>query len=575
MTLPIITTYTASDTTNTAYIMSFDPVSFCKGNFEDDSIEAGLCIAFSLATATSSGGGGGDGDANRFVTAITADEIATGLNVFFLLFAASFIFMMQTGFAMLCAGSIRQKNVKNIMLVNYLDPCIGAIGFWSVGFAFAFGGASPDIKSFIGYEGFFLANVMSGTELISWFFQFAMASTAATIVAGTVAERCKMEAYLCYSLFLTGFVYPVIVHSIWSTSGFLSAFNDNPPFGCGMHDFAGSGVIHLTGGVTALIAAKILGPRIGRFYDRDGLEIEDPEPFPPHSVALQVLGTFILWVGWYGFNPGSVLTISSVNSGDVAALAAVNTTIAAASGCLSALFIDMFLYRRETGETAYDITMVMNGTLCGLVAITAGCATVAPWGAMVIGIVAGWVYYMWSKLLIKLKIDDAVDAIPVHLGGGSWGCIAVGLLSEPTRTAKAYGDHGHYGWFYMWGMGSGDGSLLAAQICGILWVVAWVCAIMTPFFYILKMLDLFRVDSLEEEVGCDLSHHKGFAYDSSGVPDESTLEKFDLQRSAHQLEISQRRGKVVENSKVSNGDAAAAPASTPAAQEEEEEEDVA
>ncbi len=528
--------------------MSFDPVAFCKGTFEDNSIEAGLCLSFAttneLLSMTSNYGRG------SAAALSTMEEIAAGLNIFFLLFAASFIFMMQTGFAMLCAGSIRQKNVKNIMLTNYLDSCIGGIGFWSVGYAIAFGGASPDTKSFIGNTGFFLANVQSGTELIGWFFQFAMAATAATIVAGTVAERCKMEAYLCYSLFLTTFVYPVIVHSIWSTSGFLSAFNDNPPFGCGMHDFAGSGVIHMTGGVTALVAAMFLGPRIGRFYDRDGLVIEDPKPFPSHSVALQVLGTFILWIGWYGFNPGSILTISNTNSGDVAALAAVNTTIAAAAGGLSAMFLDMFMCRRETGETTYDITMVMNGTLTGLVAITAGCATVAPWGAMVIGIVAGWVYYFWSNLLVKLKIDDAVDAIPVHLGGGSWGCIAVGLFSEPSATIKAFGDHGHYGWFYMWGMGSADGRLLAAQICGILWITSWVCAIMTPFFYLLKVLDWLRLDNLMEEVGFDYSHHKGPAYDSSGVPEESTLEKFDLQRSAHQLEISQRRGKNASPLKV-------------------------
>ena len=271
--------------------MTFDPVSFCRGSYADDSVEAGLCLAFSTTKEIVSTG---------LDNIETMDEMASGLNIFFLLFTASFIFMMQTGFAMLCAGSIRQKNVKNIMLQTILDSCIGAIGFWSIGYAFAFGGATSDTKSFIGNQGFFLANVTSGTELISWFFQYAMASTASTIVAGTVAERCKMEAYLSYSFFLTSFVYPVVAHSIWSASGFLSAFNDNPPFGCGMHDFAGSGVIHMMGGATALVAAKILGPRIGRFYDSKGNEIPEPKPFPPHSVALQVLGTFTLWFGWYG-----------------------------------------------------------------------------------------------------------------------------------------------------------------------------------------------------------------------------------------------------------------------------------
>jgi Amt family ammonium transporter len=220
-----------------------------------------------------------------------------------------------------------------------------------------------------------------------------------SVVAGTVAERCKFEAYLAYSLMLTGFVYPVVVYSIWSSSGFVSAFNGDPFLGCGMHDFAGSGVVHMTGGVTALIAAKILGPRIGRFYDADGNPLPEPVSFAPHSVSLQVLGTFILWVGvsyaftfcnndvillitsliallftqkWYGFNPGSTLMISNSGSAAVCALAAVTTTIAAASGSVSALFTDMFLSRMKTGECEYDITMCMNGALGGLVAITAG-----------------------------------------------------------------------------------------------------------------------------------------------------------------------------------------------------------
>lgn len=492
--------------------MAFDPEAYCESPAEGSTEEA-VCAAFAATT-----------------------DVGKGLDVFYLLFAAAMVFFMQAGFAMLCAGSVRQKNVKNIMLKNILDACGGALGFWSVGYAFAYGGADADKKGFIGNSGFFLGDFSSGGDLIGWFFQFAFAATAATIVAGTVAERCKFEAYLCYSLMLTGFVYPVVVYSIWSSSGFLTAFNNDPAFGCGMHDFAGSGVVHMTGGITALIAAKILGPRIGRFYDADGNELPEPHSFPPHSVALQVLGTFILWVGWYGFNPGSTLAIASESSGDVAALCAVTTTIAAAAGSVSAMFTDMILYRRKTGETAYDITMTMNGALSGLVGITAGCSVVAPWAAFVIGIVAGWTYIFWSNLLIKLKIDDAVDAIPVHFGNGIWGCIAVGLFAEPNRTAAAYDDHGHYGWFYMWGEGKGDGYLLAAQICGVLWVIGWVTAIMTPYFHLLNILGLFRVDSLEEEVGLDISHHKGAAYDLSG-PSEEVKEKYEISTSQRKLEV--------------------------------------
>ncbi|KAL3790613.1 hypothetical protein ACHAWO_005284 [Cyclotella atomus] len=481
---------------------------FCNATYDNTTAEAGVCAAFE-----------------------SIGETNDGLDTFYLLFAASFVFFMQTGFAMLCAGSVRQKNVKNIMLKNILDACGGALGFWSVGYAFAYGGADSSKKGFIGNSGFFLSGFSTGGELIGWFFQFAFAATAATIVAGTVAERCKFEAYLAYSLMLTGFVYPVVVYSIWSSSGWITAFNADPFLGCGMHDFAGSGVVHMTGGITALIAAKILGPRIGRFYDADGNPLPEPVSFPPHSVALQVLGTFILWVGWYGFNPGSTLAISSSASAAVCALAAVTTTIAAAAGSVSALFTDMFLSRMQTGETEYDITMCMNGALSGLVAITAGCATLAPWAAFVTGVVGGWVYIFVSNLLVKLRIDDAVDAVPVHFGNGMWGCIAVGLFAEPGRTANAYSAHGNYGLVY----GTGA-NLLGAQVVGLLWIIGWVTVIMTPYFLLLNSMGLFRVDSIEEEVGLDISHHKGAAYDISG-PDESTVAKFELSRSQRKLEI--------------------------------------
>jgi Amt family ammonium transporter len=459
-----------------------------------------------------------------------------GLDVFYLLFAGAMVFFMQAGFAMLCAGSIRAKNVKNIMLKNILDACGGAIGFWTIGYAFAFGNASGTTKNtFIGNSGFVLKDIHGGGDLIFWFFQFAFAATAATIVAGTVAERCKFEAYIAYSLMLTGFVYPVVVHSIWSSNGFLSAFSANPWLGSGMIDFAGSGVVHMTGGITALCAAKILGPRIGRFYDADGNELPEPVTFQPHSVALQVLGTFILWVGWYGFNPGSTLGISPSGYADVCALCAVTTTLAAASGSVSAMFTDMLLNRRKTGETMYDITMCMNGALSGVVGITAGCSVVEPWAAWLIGIIAGWVYIFWSSLLVKLKIDDAVDAIPVHFGNGMWGCIAVGLFASPGLVGNAYGST-NYGWFYNWGMGSGDGTLLAIEICGILFIIGWVCAIMIPYFLLLNMFGLFRVDAIEEEVGLDISHHKGAAYDMSG-PSEDAKEKYEISTSQRKLVV--------------------------------------
>jgi len=438
------------------------------------------------------------------------------VNVFYTLFCGAAVFFMQCGFAMLCAGSVRQKNVKNIMLKNLLDACGGALGYWSIGFAIAYGEGA-----FIGTstERFFLNNYTeSGGMYIEFFFQFAFAATAATIVAGTIAERCKMEAYLLYSIFLTAFVYPVIVHAVWNEKGFLCAWNSDPLGGTGMLDFAGSGVVHMTGGCTALVAAIILGPRLGRFYDAEGKPLAEPRDFPPHSVALQVLGTFILWFGWYGFNPGSTLFIADY--GDTTGLCAVTTTLSAAAGCVSALFIDTLMGKASSGHAEYDLTMAMNGVLGGLVGITANCNCVAPWAAVLIGIISGVVYVFSSKLLVKLRIDDAVDAVPVHFFCGIWGCIATGLFCEPGRS------EGVKGLFY------GGGTLLGVEIAGILFIIGWTGVLMGIFFTILNALGIFRVDEMEEKVGLDISHHKGAAYDLSSA-DQADLDNLAEKRSTH------------------------------------------
>jgi ammonium transporter, Amt family len=271
---------------------------------------------------------------------------------------------------------------------------------------------------------------------------------------------------------------------------------------------AGSGPVHMTGGVTALIAAIILGPRIGRFHDADGNLLDEPAEFPPHSVALQFLGTFCLWFGWYGFNPGSVLGIASTDQGDTAALVAVNTTLAACAGAISAMFTSTLFDWWFSGLHTYDLGYTMNGCLTGLVAITAGCASVDTWAAVIIGIFAGWFYLIGSKLLIKFRIDDAVDAIPVHMVGGAWGVFAVGLFAKPDLMLRAFGQDTHVGWFY----NGRDATLLAAQVCGILFNFGWVFVVMGAYFYFLNVMDWFRIDPLEEEVGMDISRHKGAAW---------------------------------------------------------------
>jgi Amt family ammonium transporter len=324
-------------------------------------------------------------------------------------------------------------------------------------------------------------------------------------------------------------VYPVIVHSIWSADGFLTAFRDDPFRGVGNVDFAGSGVVHLCGGATALVAAIILGPRKGRFYDEDGNPLETPATFQAHSVALQILGTFILWFGWYGFNPGSALLIDNPDSAATSSLCAVTTTLAAACGCVTCMFFDSFIDARQTGEVSYDLTMAMNGCLAGLVGVTAGCAVVRPWAACVIGIIAGLVYYAFSKFLIMMKIDDAVDAIPVHFANGIWGVFCVGLFADPELMAVAGYNSEHAGWFY----NGSDANLLLVQVVAILWICGWVFAIMTPFFLMLNALGMFRVDALEEEVGLDISHHRGAAYDLSAPKKEDVEELMEVRASRH------------------------------------------
>jgi Amt family ammonium transporter len=462
--------------------------------------------------------------------------------------------MMQTGFAMLCAGSVRQKNVKNIMLKNLLDACGGAIGFYVCGFGFAYGGDDTDDKTFIGNSYFGLKDY---SDYATFFFQFAFAATAATIVAGTVAERCKMSAYLCYSLFLTGFVYPVVVHSIWSGNGYLTAFRpdgaDDQFRGVGVVDFAGSGVVHLVGGCTALIAAIILGPRKGRFYDEDGNPLEEPATFQPHSVALQILGTFILWFGWYGFNPGSALAISDASIAGVAALCAVTTTMAAAAGCVTAMFTDSIIEGFKTGETTYDLSMAMNGCLSGLVAVTAGTSVVTPWAALIIGSIGGLVYIGMSKLLIKLRIDDAVDAIPVHFANGIWGVIAVGLFANGGLMEPAGYNPAHEGIFYSWGGGGSDANLLLVQICAVLWILGWVTVLMTPFFMMLNAAGMFRVDVLEEEVGLDISHHRGAAYDLTGASKDHIEELMEVRASRHgKVEVPKEVAQAADDAEVEN-----------------------
>lgn len=321
-----------------------------------------------------------------------------------------------------------------------------------------------------------------------------------SLLQGAVAERCAFSAYLAYTFVLTGFIYPAVVYWGWGSYGFMSAWttgDEKPDMwvgGTGLIDFAGSGIVHMTGGAAALMGAIILGPRTGRFAPRTG----EVQPMPGHSTVLAALGTFILWFGWYGFNPVSTLAFKYMQD---AARAAVTTTLAACAGGATTLAIHVAL------KNPPDVSPALNGILAGLVSITGPCPVVDPWAAVLIGFIGGFVYYGSSRLLLKLKVDDPLDASPVHFFCGIWGVLASGLFARQEFVSGVYGSDKHYGVL----MGA-DGEQLGVQIIGVLVIATWVCSLSGVLFMALKFMKLLRVSAEDEDVGLDSSHHGGDAY---------------------------------------------------------------
>eukprot|EP00232_Nephroselmis_pyriformis_P019752 CAMPEP_0182887736 /NCGR_PEP_ID=MMETSP0034_2-20130328/21005_1 /TAXON_ID=156128 /ORGANISM="Nephroselmis pyriformis, Strain CCMP717" /LENGTH=471 /DNA_ID=CAMNT_0025021115 /DNA_START=27 /DNA_END=1442 /DNA_ORIENTATION=- len=439
----------------------------------------------------------------------TLEAMITDLNSMWLLLGAYLVFFMQCGFALLEAGSVRSKNTKNILLKNVLDACVGAMLWWAFGYSFAYGGGDEKQNKFIGVGNFLMSDNSTGednggTFYAGWLFQWAFAATAATIVSGAVAERCQFRAYIIYTVILTVFIYPVAVHWGWSNDGWLSAFyipsgeeDYNPDIGGqGLIDFAGSGIVHMTGGGAALMGAYFLGPRYGRFRP-DGTVVD----LPGHSTVLCVLGTFILWFGWYGFNPVSTLAIVGV--GYIAGKVAVTTTLAAGAGGFGTLLIHVLMGNPP------DVAPALNGILGGLVAITAPCSVVEPYGAIIIGLISAPVYYFSSMLLKKMQIDDPLDASPVHFFCGAWGVLSAGLFATEANTMNAYGTSSKdWGAFY-----GGGGKQFGVQCLGVFAFAAWTCVTSGIMFFIMSKAGIFRVSHEDEVMGLDESHHGGSAYD--------------------------------------------------------------
>ena len=393
----------------------------------------------------------------------SAEEVMGTLDNAILVFAAALVFFMQAGFAFLGAGLIRAKNTVNYMTKSFLDFCIASLGFWAFGYALMFGGGAA--AGIIGLEGFFLANFADG-DLVGWFFQMVFAGTAATIIAGAMAERTKINAYFAYSFIVGALVYPIYGHWAWSDFGWLA--------GMGFADYAGSGVVHMIGGFLALAGAMVVGPRKGW---EQGIIIRG------HNVPYVVIGTFILFFGWFGFN------INSATLG----LNAVNTLLAGSAGATAAIYVTLLM----TGKA--DIEMAANGALAGLVGITAGCAYVDPWAAVVIGLIAGIIMIFGVRFVKNiLKADDPVGAVTVHGICGAWGLLAVGIFASGHNDVT--------------GLVVGNAAQLLPQIVGILAAIVWGFG---GGYILFKILDLtmgLRVDEQEEEEGLDEHEHGTVAY---------------------------------------------------------------
>mmetsp|Transcript_126556 Transcript_126556/g.219271 ORF Transcript_126556/g.219271 Transcript_126556/m.219271 type:complete len:448 (-) Transcript_126556:556-1899(-) len=422
---------------------------------------------------------------------------------------AILVFFMQTGFTMLECGTCRSKNSINIVFKNTLDACMSGMAFCAIGWAIAYGGDTHGgpRNGFIGSGEFFLVSSGAFGGYAGWFFQWAFAATTATIVSGAVAERCAVGGYMVMSFIMISFIYPVVVHWVWSGAGWLSAFCDTDAFNRvgtnGLIDFAGSGVVHLTGGVAAFVGAAILGPRKDRFGPKD----ESPEDqaardkaFAPHNHTLVAMGTLILWLGWYGFNAGSTLALSG-GFHAVSAKVCVTTTMAAAAGGWAALILARIF------KKFWDADSMMNGVLAGLVGITAGCSTLEPWAAALSGFIAGIIYYGWCALLRKIKVDDVLGASAVHGAAGIWGVIAVGLFATPGNMAAAYADTGVHGLFY-----GGGGEQLGVQVLGCVAIIAWVAVTSGIMFGVMKVAGILRVSEAEEVMGLDEAEHGGSGY---------------------------------------------------------------
>ena len=419
--------------------------------------------------------------------AITPDELASSLDTVWMLLAAMLVFFMQPGFALCEAGFTRSKNTANILFKNFVDFVLGSLLFWFLGFGLMFGSNG---EGFVGMPNFGDLSFFDNGLPVEGFliFQTVFCATAATIVSGAMAERTKFSMYVVYSFFISLLIYPISGHWTWG-GGWLCNGDETSfmmtTFGATFHDFAGSAIVHSVGGVLAFVGALCLGPRLGK-YDKNGKS----RAIPGHNLMAAALGVFILWFGWFGFNPGSQLAASGEVNSTAISHVFLTTNLAAAAGGFATMFVTWIKYGKPS------LSLTLDGVLAGLVGITAGCDLVAPWAAVVIGLVCGTVLVFSIEFIdVKLHVDDPVGASSVHGVCGILGTLMTGLLATDGGALLGGG----------WGF-------FGAQVFGVLMIDVWAAAAGFVLFYGIKALKGLRVDKRIEEEGLDIYEHGESCY---------------------------------------------------------------